>query len=267
MIARDVELTDATGHHRRFDITWRHVPSEDQRASYLLEVATETAGADDRRCPARVVAGGGGRPRRRPAEPATRTPRRPAGGRAVAPRPRAAQRQSRARSTGTSRPTELAPSDQLAQLLEVEPHAVADNRGGARAFRAPARQGADPDRAARASGRRDRRVLLRVSAQEREGARALGHRERARVDALARRPAADLPRHAARHHRVSRDGAGAAAPARAVARSDASVRRARARGSPARGARFAKSASASTSASATICTTGSARSSRACRCS
>jgi signal transduction histidine kinase len=45
-IARDVELTDATGRHRHFDIAWRRVPSEDQSARYLLEVATETrAGA------------------------------------------------------------------------------------------------------------------------------------------------------------------------------------------------------------------------------
>jgi PAS domain S-box-containing protein len=47
MIARDVELTDATGHQRRFDITWRHVSSEDERARFLLEVATEIANEEE----------------------------------------------------------------------------------------------------------------------------------------------------------------------------------------------------------------------------
>jgi signal transduction histidine kinase len=47
MIARDIELTDATGHRRRFDISWRHVPSANRRAAYLLEVAMETARVDE----------------------------------------------------------------------------------------------------------------------------------------------------------------------------------------------------------------------------
>jgi signal transduction histidine kinase len=47
LIARDVELTDATGRHRRFDISWRHVSSADDSAQYLLEVATETPAGDD----------------------------------------------------------------------------------------------------------------------------------------------------------------------------------------------------------------------------
>jgi signal transduction histidine kinase len=48
LIAHDVELTDATGRHRRFDISWRHVPSADRRADYLLEVAMETAAGSER---------------------------------------------------------------------------------------------------------------------------------------------------------------------------------------------------------------------------
>jgi signal transduction histidine kinase/PAS domain-containing protein len=47
MIARDVELTDATGRFRRFDIAWRHVRSADESSKYLLEVATETSAEDD----------------------------------------------------------------------------------------------------------------------------------------------------------------------------------------------------------------------------
>jgi signal transduction histidine kinase len=47
MIARDVDLVDATGRSRRFDIAWRYVPAEDRTARYLLEVATETTAADE----------------------------------------------------------------------------------------------------------------------------------------------------------------------------------------------------------------------------
>ena len=45
-IDRDVDLTDATGRHRRFDIVRRTVRSDENRSRYLLEVATETTLGD-----------------------------------------------------------------------------------------------------------------------------------------------------------------------------------------------------------------------------
>jgi len=46
-VAHDVQINDATGRRRRFDVTWRNIPSEDRRGSYLLEVATETLDGDE----------------------------------------------------------------------------------------------------------------------------------------------------------------------------------------------------------------------------
>lgn len=127
MIARDVELTDATGHHRRFDISWRHVPSEDQRATYLLEVATESAHAADAPEPHELVVRGGS------AAPEAQTRPREADDSAATAMP-AADLQSRLDLVLRSGnlvlidwdivSDRLAPSAQLAELLEVEPHAV-----------------------------------------------------------------------------------------------------------------------------------------------
>jgi signal transduction histidine kinase len=119
MIARDVELTDATGRHRRFDIAWRHVPSEDERAKYLLEVATETAPDEDVRAGAASVV---------PAAGLSAT------GSADGADARLADTQSRldvVLSGGSLvlidwdvATDKLAPSAQLAKLLEVDAHAV-----------------------------------------------------------------------------------------------------------------------------------------------
>ncbi len=125
LIARDVELTDATGHHRRFDITWRGVPSEDQRADYLLEIATENVGAAESPVPGeRAPAGARPATNARPAETGD------ADAAAVPP----ADVQSRLDLVLRSgnlvlidwdiASDKLAPSDQLAQLLEIEPHAL-----------------------------------------------------------------------------------------------------------------------------------------------
>jgi signal transduction histidine kinase len=111
MIARDVELTDATGHHRRFDISWRHVPSEDRLADYLLEVAMETASGELSDLPEL----------RELAEPG----RRPAAAEGAQSRLDLVLRSGDLVLVDWNLTTdELAPSEQLARLLEVEPHAV-----------------------------------------------------------------------------------------------------------------------------------------------
>jgi signal transduction histidine kinase len=125
MIARDIELTDATGRQRVFDISWRHVRSEDRRADYLLEVGMEIAAAEDL-SELRAIAAA------RRSRLGTRSPQPRDGESAVAAAP--ADAQSRLDIVLRSgdlvlvdwnvTTDELAPSEQLARLLQVEPDAV-----------------------------------------------------------------------------------------------------------------------------------------------